>query len=100
MDIVAFVNAAQPITADLLQGFANGEGGDTIVSIENLLGSSLADYLRGDDQVNELVGGGGDDLLEGRAGDDALTGGEGADSADGGLDTDDCDAEVELNCEL
>ncbi len=72
-------------------------GAPTLVSIENLAGSSAADRLEGDAGANVITGGGGDDLLYGAAGDDALygdagvdrlEGGEGADRLDGGGGTD------------
>ena len=58
--------------------------GDTLVSIENLVGSWSADTLQGDDGVNTLWGGGGDDHLEGRGGNDILYGESGNDVIDGG----------------
>jgi Ca2+-binding RTX toxin-like protein len=53
---------------------------DTLVSIENAIGSNLRDYLVGDAQANRLEGLAGDDVLNGGAGADTLVGGEGNDS--------------------
>lgn len=52
--------------------------------IENLVGSSYADKLYGNELDNTISGGGGNDYLEGRAGNDTLTGGAGNDILLGG----------------
>lgn len=80
---------------------ANGEGQfkdsngnsytDTLVNIEGVVGSDFKDELRGDDNVNLLAGGRGDDRLEGRGGDDRLLGGEGHDWLYGGAGDDQID---------
>ncbi|ASP48717.1 M10 family metallopeptidase C-terminal domain-containing protein [Cognaticolwellia beringensis] len=48
--------------------------------IENAIGSSKRDYLRGNAADNVLTGNGGDDVLEGMAGADTYIGGEGFDT--------------------
>ena len=76
--------------------------GDTLTSIEKLVGSAYNDRLTGNEENNELhgwtgndtlIGGGGndtligsdgDDVLKGEAGNDWLDGGVGADTLDGG----------------
>jgi Ca2+-binding RTX toxin-like protein len=59
--------------------------GDTLASIENLIGGAAADILHGSDGVaNWLAGGAGDDQLAGMSGDDILAGGAGSDTIDGG----------------
>jgi Ca2+-binding RTX toxin-like protein len=89
------------VTVDLALGTATGWGADTLVAIEDVIGSARDDVLRGDAGPNALEGGSGDDELAGRAGDDVLTGGPGSgDAADGGEGTDPCDAESETACEL
>jgi serralysin len=65
-----------------------GGGTDTLVSIENLIGSAYADVFAGDSAANRLEGGAGNDILNGGNGDDTLTGGLGADSLRGGLGND------------
>jgi Ca2+-binding RTX toxin-like protein len=56
-------------------------GGDTYVSIENILGSNYAnDSLTGSAGANHLNGARGNDTLNGGAGNDTLEGGLGADS--------------------
>ncbi|CAN5468848.1 hypothetical protein BH10PSE7_BH10PSE7_14230 [soil metagenome] len=56
------------------------EGHDRIDGIENAVGSSVGDELRGTAGANKLYGLGGDDLLEGRGGNDILDGGMGSDT--------------------
>jgi hypothetical protein len=53
----------------------------TLVSIENLAGSSAGDTFVGNGFANILTGNGGDDLLEGSGGNDTLLGGPGTDTA-------------------
>jgi serralysin len=48
--------------------------------IENAIGSSERDYLKGNDVANVLTGNGGDDVLNGQAGADTYHGGEGFDT--------------------
>jgi Ca2+-binding RTX toxin-like protein len=54
--------------------------GDSLDSIENLIGSSFIDTLIGDAGANKIEGGGGNDQIEGGLGDDILIGGDGTDS--------------------
>jgi hypothetical protein len=54
---------------------------DTIRNIENLIGGSGDDHFIGDAAANMLSGNAGDDLLEGGAGNDTLIGGFGVDTA-------------------
>ena len=61
---------------------------DTIVGIEHVKGSQLADTLLGNEDNNILVGNAGDDQLMGGAGSDTLSGGEGNDTLDGGTGID------------
>jgi Ca2+-binding RTX toxin-like protein len=59
--------------------------GDTLVSIEKLVGSRNGnDTLSGDTADNYIYGAGGNDQLDGRAGDDVLEGGQGKDILTGG----------------
>lgn len=75
----------------------NWGGTDTLLNIENINGSNLADYLLGSDGVNNfqggagkdtLVGGGGNDNLRGDDGNDLIIGGAGGDYMDGGAGND------------
>jgi VCBS repeat-containing protein len=91
-DTVSYLNATAGVTVDLGHvGQQNtvGAGLDTLVSIENLIGSNYNDTLTGDNNANvlsgglgndTLIGGGGDDLLIGGMGNNTLTGGPGADT--------------------
>ena len=74
------------VQVDLSAGIASGNdaAGDSLTSIENLIGSDFNDSLTGDDQDNGLAGGGGDDTLKGLAGDDGLFGEDGDDLLYGG----------------
>ncbi|MEF8756314.1 MAG: Calx-beta domain-containing protein [Accumulibacter sp.] len=65
-----------------------GSGSDTLVAIENLIGSTHADTLTGDGLANRLEGGNGNDTLAGGAGNDTLLGGLGNDSLTGGVGAD------------
>jgi Ca2+-binding RTX toxin-like protein/alpha-tubulin suppressor-like RCC1 family protein len=56
-----------------------GSGSDTLLSIENLIGSAYADRLTGNADANSLGGGAGNDTLDGGAGSDTLAGGDGSD---------------------
>jgi len=73
---------SQGVTVDLrIAGPQQGGDaeGDTLSSIENLVGSYFADRLTGNDGNNRLDGGSGNDTLEGRHGQDSLFGGAGDD---------------------
>lgn len=50
---------------------------DTLLNIQNVIGSAAADSLTGDAQANVLDGGDGDDMLNGGRGDDIIEGGLG-----------------------
>lgn len=67
-------------------GLGGDAQGDTLATIERLVGSAFADVLTGSDraQGDTLDGGVGDDILSGRDGDDTLNGGAGNDQATGG----------------
>ena len=79
------------VMVDLATGTGSGEHaeGDTLIGIENLIGSdSYINTLRGNDGVNKLTGGGvrdnlygagGNDIIRGQAGNDYLYGGDGDD---------------------
>ena len=57
---------------------------DTIIGIENIIGSRFDDNLRGDGNNNSLTGGNGNDTINGGTGDDFMTGSAGADNLTGG----------------
>ncbi|WP_287729234.1 M10 family metallopeptidase C-terminal domain-containing protein, partial [Microcystis sp. M061S2] len=72
-----------PINANLATGVVSFPGNslltDTLVSIENLIGTAGNDTIIGNTANNSLNGGAGNDTLIGGAGNDTLTGGAGAD---------------------
>jgi Ca2+-binding RTX toxin-like protein len=82
-DTASYAASAAAVTVNLATGAASGGDaqGDTLISIENLIGSAFADTLTGDAGVNRLDGGAGDDLLAGLGGADILDGGAGTDTA-------------------
>ena len=88
-DTVSYENSLLGVVSSLSTAFASGPSvtqtndafGDTFSSIENMVGSSLADTLIGESHDNRIAGGGGDDILEGMAGADTLVGGTGMDTA-------------------
>ncbi|MFN3857338.1 MAG: hypothetical protein ACK4RV_06260 [Caulobacter sp.] len=69
-----FVNLANPNAQN-----TGGAGIDTLISVENLIGSAFGDQLIGSDGANAIDGGDGDDILIGQGGDDHLVGGQGHD---------------------
>ena len=95
-DTASYQQSAAGVKVSLLAGIGQGGAaeGDTLVNIENLLGSNHSDILIGDRNDNQLDGGNGadklqgkqgDDTLNGGSGDDTLLGGNGADTLEGGL---------------
>ena len=70
------------------QAVGGGRGSDTLIGIENLIGSTLTDTLVGDDTGNTLSGGAGDDVIYGGDGDDNISGDGGADFMYGGIGDD------------
>jgi len=87
----AFSTAAVGINLSAGRGFGGEAEGDTLVSIENVVGSSFNDSLIGNAGNNELYGQDGDDVLLGDEGDDYLSGGGGHDLLIGGPGTDTLD---------
>lgn len=66
-------------------GFGNRE---TLVSIENLWGTQLADSFTGNGFANDLYGDAANDTLSGGGGNDTLNGGAGVDTLTGGTGSD------------
>ncbi len=86
IDTLSYSDSWSKVVVNLTTGI--GQGGaaafDTILNIENLVGSKFDDVLTGDAGNNTLNGGAGKDILHGGAGADLLIGGSGADVLDGG----------------
>ncbi|HEY9639973.1 MAG TPA: calcium-binding protein, partial [Coleofasciculaceae cyanobacterium] len=72
------------INANLSTGMVSfpgsGDRTDTLISIENVIGSRGNDVIVGNGDDNNLSGGAGDDLLDGGFGFDRLDGGDGNDT--------------------
>jgi Ca2+-binding RTX toxin-like protein len=97
-DTVSYTGS-QGVTVSLIGNTASGGDaeGDRLYGIENLTGSTHADWLEGNNSVNVLDGSDGDDTLMGFGGADSLNGGAhndrlngggGADALDGGSGSD------------
>ena len=88
-DSASYASATGAVQVDLTFGFASGAAGDdTLVSIENFLGSAFDDFARGSAGANTLAGFGGHDFMRGMDGNDIMKGGDGDDYLDGGLGDD------------
>ena len=77
-DTASYENATSSVTINLgitSEQETGGAGNDTLIRIENLIGSNYDDHLIGNEYDNELYGGEGDDTLLYSAGDDILDGG-------------------------
>ncbi|MEI7747204.1 MAG: calcium-binding protein, partial [Actinomycetota bacterium] len=82
VDSISFSGVNLPVVASLQSKLASGQGTDSLLNDENLLGSSGNDTLTGDTKANSINGGAGDDVINGGLGDDQLIGGSGRDTAD------------------
>jgi len=82
IDTVRYENDSAAVQVNLATQTATDGFGDTdtLLNIENVVGSAFADSIFGDAQDNNLNGGTGDDTLEGGAGNDILEGGDGIDT--------------------
>jgi Ca2+-binding RTX toxin-like protein len=82
-DTVLYLYAASAITVTLSITTAQTTGGsgiDTLISIENLIGSNYDDTLSGDSGDNIIRGYDGNDTIDGGAGNDTMDGGNGIDT--------------------
>jgi Ca2+-binding RTX toxin-like protein len=81
-DVASYANATAAVTVSLATGLgtAGEASGDSLISIEGLLGSAFNDALTGDGGANTLWGGAGNDRLDGGAGADRMEGGPGNDT--------------------
>jgi Ca2+-binding RTX toxin-like protein len=105
VDTVSYLGSdgSTGVTVNLTTNAGSGAGseaaGDTYNSIENVIGSQLADTLTGNDADNVLKGNGGDDVLSGGSGTglvkglgaDVLIGDDGNDTLTGGVQDDNLD---------
>ncbi len=67
------------VNVDLTAGTSSGQGNDTIFSIENVLGSSFNDVIKGSAANNRLEGGNGNDTFIVTIGNDVVRGDSGID---------------------
>ncbi|MDD1013058.1 retention module-containing protein [Pseudomonas rubra] len=91
IDTASYASATGAVTVNLnTVGGQNtgGAGTDTLVAIENLIGSDYSDTLTGNNNANVLTGGLGNDTLNGAGGDDVLIGGPGNNTLTGGAGSD------------
>jgi Ca2+-binding RTX toxin-like protein len=65
-------NKLEPVSVNLADGNASGQGVDLLTEMENLLGSGKGDVLIGDAKRNVINGRGGSDTCDGNGGDDTL----------------------------
>jgi predicted extracellular nuclease/2',3'-cyclic-nucleotide 2'-phosphodiesterase (5'-nucleotidase family) len=90
IDTASFATATGSITVNLGTGAVSGPDGerDTLLGIENLLGSAFDDLLVGSIGDNVIEGGAGNDVLRGARGNDTLIDGLGNDIFEGGVGVD------------
>ena len=81
-DVADYSGSAAGVVVSLALGRGSGgdAAGDTLIRVEDLVGSAFNDGLVGDAGANRLSGGAGDDYLVGGAGPDTLDGGAGPDT--------------------
>ncbi|SPO67959.1 RTX toxin (fragment) [Pseudomonas sp. JV241A] len=91
IDTASYSGAASAVTVNLNTAGGQNTGGagtDTLVAIENLIGTDYNDTLTGNGNANLLHGGLGNDTLIGGGGDDVLIGGPGNNTLTGGTGSD------------
>lgn len=80
-DTVSYARSETGVSIDLwaeggVQQLSSSEGNhasrDTLINIENVIGSAFDDIIKGNDEYNRLEGGSGDDTLSGRGGVDTF----------------------------
>ncbi len=107
IDTASYEGALSAVVVKLGIGAASGSatggaGNDSLLAIENLIGSNYHDRLTGNGAKNTLNGGAGNDSLVGGAGDDLLIGGPGKDLLSGGTGSDRfaCDSPLSASSNL
>ncbi len=90
IDTVSYRRDPKFVTVKLDQNIAfDGFGGtDTILNIENVIGSAFGDEITSDAQKNTILAGGGSDTVRGGAGNDKIYGEAGLDTLFGGTEND------------
>lgn len=87
-DTASYLGATSGVTVSLgsssQQYTGSSTGSDTLISIENLIGSSYNDTLTGNSSSNLIDAGNGNDRIDAGAGNDTAYGGAGSDTLVGG----------------
>lgn len=81
---LANTGIAVSLAINTVQAIGANQGSDTLISIENLIGSYYNDTLTGSAGANKLSGSAGIDTLNGGGGNDTLNGGSESDTLTGG----------------
>lgn len=84
----------QGVIVDLTTGQASQDGTDRLTGVEDVIGTSFNDSLRGNSSENSLYGNGGDDHLQGVGPRDRALGGAGSDVCEEVDQTDSCGPEA------
>ena len=82
--LAVYLDSPVPVTVDLAAGTATGQGTDTLLGMDGVVGSAGDDVISGSARTEILDGRGGNDRIAGRAGADWLDGDAGNDLLDGG----------------
>jgi CSLREA domain-containing protein len=98
-DFVTYAPAPNGVQVDMTTGVATGHGTDTLINMEDVLGSGFGDTLLGNDDRNTIDGGDGDDTIDGRLDKDALEGGLGTDRVSFASNTESVEVDI-LNNEI
>lgn len=90
LDIADYSGSSAAVNVSLLTNTGSGgdAAGDTLGSVEGIIGSAFADSLAGGATADVLYGGDGQDTILGNGGNDLLSGGAGDDNLSGGSGTD------------
>lgn len=92
VDAVSYADQAEGVTVTLTDDGSEVAGtsseGDTLLNVENVIGSDSDDVISGNSSDNIIKGGEGNDILRGGGGSDTLDGGAGSDVLVGGDEAD------------
>ncbi len=91
INTVDYTGVTAALVINLAAMTASGDGQDTLVHVQRVIGGSGNDTIIGNTAVNTLIGGDGNDTLQGADGNDFLIGGRGDDVLDGGAGVDTAD---------
>ena len=89
-DTISYADSTSAVTINLLTNVNSGgsAAGDSLINIENIIGSSFNDIITGSDSSNSINGGAGNDTITGGRGADVINGEEGNDNIKGGTGND------------